>query len=245
MKQRLSFVFSQFNWRALLVRLLVYAVMLALVTGLVPQIYFKDKHVRVWLMVSAGFGVLNALVVPLLQALMLRLLFASFGLVLALINALMLYLLARIFPARFAVDSFLWALVGGILLVLLGAFLEGPSGLTRPIVPESEEELRQRLKAQDRGLVYMLFRARQSALVSEDALPQVPGLTSVLAPSSSSPDGEAGKTAQGASGPSSNSAHADAGETAAEASSQTSENMTVRPEHATTAVSGRDEEAGR
>jgi putative membrane protein len=179
MKQRLSVLRDQFNWRTLLVRWLVYGLVLLLVAGLVPKIYFTDRRVWVWLMVAAGFGVLNAIVRPLLQALMLQLFFASLGLVVALINGFMLYLLSWIFPNRFAVDSILWALVGGILVALLGGFLEGLFGLTRPIVPESEVELRKRLKAQDRSLVYtFLKKAPAPALASEDALPQFAGAAS-------------------------------------------------------------------
>jgi hypothetical protein len=120
--------------------------------------------------VAAGFGILNSVLRPLIQALMLQLFFASLGLVLALINGFMLYLVSWIFPNRFAVDSIFWALVGGLLVVLLGTFLEGLFCLTRPIVPESETELRQRLKAQERSLVYTLLRPRPVALASEDAV---------------------------------------------------------------------------
>jgi len=171
------------------VRWLVYALVLLAVALLVPKIYFTDRRVWVWLMVAAGFGVLNAIVKPLLGALMLQLFFASLGLVVALINGLLLYLLSWIFPNRFAVDSILWALVGGILVVLLGSFLEGLFGLTRPIVPESEAELRQRLKAQDRSLVYTFLKARPVPLVSEDALPQLPGPAPDLAPPEAAPIG--------------------------------------------------------
>ena len=165
----------------LLVRWLVYALVLLLVAILVPKIYFTDRRVWVWLVVAAGFGVLNSLVRPVLQALMLQLFFVSLGLVVALINAFMLYLLSWVFPNRFAVDSILWAIVGGALVALLGTFLEGLFGLTRPIVPESETELRQRLKAQDRSLVYAFLKARPAPLAREDAPLQIPGLVPDLA----------------------------------------------------------------
>ena len=181
MKQRISVLNAQINGRMLLVRWLVYALVLLLVAILVPKIYFTDRRVWVWLVVAAGFGVLNALVRPVLQALMLQLFFVSLGLVVALINAFMLYLLSWVFPNRFAVDSILWAIVGGALVALLGTFLEGLFGLTRPIVPESETELRQRLKAQDRSLVYAFLKARPAPLAREDAPLQIPGLAPDLA----------------------------------------------------------------
>jgi putative membrane protein len=216
MKERLSVLRSQFNWRMLLVRWLVYALTLLAVAILVPKIYFTDRRVVVWLVVAAGFGVLNALVRPVLHALMLQLFFASLGLVVALINGFMLYLLSWIFPSRFAVDSILWALVGGILVALFGSFLEGLFGLTRPIVPESETELHQRLKAQDRSLVYTFLKARPVALVSEDALPELPAPASDSAP----PEPAA----------------------AAERAVESAEQAAAGPEEATTAVSDRQEE---
>jgi uncharacterized membrane protein YvlD (DUF360 family) len=182
MKQRFSVLAAQFNWRMILVRWLVYALVLLAVALLVPKIYFTDRRVWVWLMVAGGFGILNSLIRPLLQALMLQLFFASLGLVVALINGFMLYLLSWTFPNRFSVDSIFWALVGGILVAVLGSFLEGLFGLTRPIVPESEAELRQRLKARDRSLVYTFLKTRPSPLVSEEALPEIPSPAPGVAP---------------------------------------------------------------
>jgi putative membrane protein len=187
MKQRFSVLAAQFNWRMLLVRWLVHALVLLAVALLVPKIYFTDRRVWVWLMVAAGFGILNSVVRPLIQALMLQLFFASMGLVLALVNAFILYLVSWIFPNRFAVDSFLWALVGGLLIVFLGIFLEGLFGLTHPIVPESETELRQRLKAQDRSLVYSFLRPHPVALASEDAVTTAASLPSGAAAQEETP----------------------------------------------------------
>jgi putative membrane protein len=160
---------------------------LLFVALLVPKIYFTDRRVWVWLVVAAGFGILNSVLRPLIQALMLQLFFASLGLVVALINGFMLYLVSWIFPNRFAVDSIFWALAGGLLVVLLGTFLEGLFGLTRPIVPETETELRHRLKAQDRSLVYAVLRPHPVALASEDAVTPVAGLPSGAAPQDEGP----------------------------------------------------------
>jgi putative membrane protein len=200
MRQRLSVVAAQFNWRMLLVRWLVHALVLLFVALLVPKIYFTDRRVWVWLVVAAGFGILNSVLRPLIQALMLQLFFASLGLVVALINGFMLYLVSWIFPNRFAVDSIFWALAGGLLVVLLGTFLEGLFGLTRPIVPESETELRHRLKAQDRSLVYAVLRPHPVALASEDAVTPVASLPSGAAPQDEGPPVPA-EVAQPAAGP--------------------------------------------
>jgi len=101
------------------------------------------------------------------------------------------------------VDSILWAIVGGILVALLGSFLEGLFGLTRPIVPESETELRQRLKAQDRSLVYTFLKARPIPLASEDALLEIPGPAPDIASPQAVPASEGAVEAvdQAAAGP--------------------------------------------
>jgi putative membrane protein len=190
-KQRLSVIRTQFNWRATLIRWLVYALVLLLVALVVPQIYFTSRRVWVVLLVAAGFGVLNALVRPILQALMLQLLFASMGLVLAIINGFILFLVSLIFPNSFQVSGILAALLGGLLVALFGGFLEGLFGLTLPIVPESEETLRQRLKSQDRSLVYTLLKARPVELADEDQQPLVAGPAPGALPGQAAPSAPA------------------------------------------------------
>jgi putative membrane protein len=226
MKQRFAVLAAQFNWRMLLVRWLVHALVLLAVALLVPKIYFTDRRVWVWLMVAAGFGLLNSVLRPLIQALMLQLFFASLGLVLALINGFMLYLLSWIFPNRFAVDSIFWAVVGGILVVVLGIFLEGLFGLTRPIVPESETELRQRLKAQDRSLVYSFLRPHPVALASEDAVTAVASLPSGAASQEEPPPMPVEQAEKAVPGP------------------EAAEQPAAGPERVVAAVSDRGEESG-
>jgi hypothetical protein len=110
------------------------------------------------------------------------LLFVSFGLVIVLINALVLYLLAFIVPNRFAVDSLLWALVGGFLVGILGNFLENLFGITLPILPDEAKELRKQIAEQDVSLLEAWVQerkaARKQAKAAEEAeaLPE-PGIT--------------------------------------------------------------------
>ena len=59
-----------------------------------------DK-VLAWLVVSAVFGLLITFVKPLVQLLLLPLIFVSFGLVLVLINTIVIWLLSVIFPNWF------------------------------------------------------------------------------------------------------------------------------------------------
>jgi uncharacterized membrane protein YvlD (DUF360 family) len=128
----------QFNWRFLLVRILVNAIAVAITAAVTPKIYFVDKSPLSWLLI-----------------------------------AVMLWLLSLLFPARFAVDNLLWALVGGLVLGLLSSFLESLLGLTMPIVPEEAAALRQQLEEEARH-VHWLAAARREVAPEEQALAMEP-----------------------------------------------------------------------
>jgi putative membrane protein len=179
--------FKQFNWRFLLVRILVNAIALAVTAAIVPKIYFVDKSIWSWLLMAFMLGVLNALIKPILQILTLQFLFVTYGLVVVLVNTLILLLLSFLFPARFAVTNLLWALVGGLVLGLLSSFLENLLGLTIPIVPDEPPELRHQLEEQARQVDWL-------AAASSEAVPeeQVPA-TKPLEPERMLPVGEGGQ----------------------------------------------------
>ena len=151
-KQRIPFI-RNFNWRILLLRILINAAALFLTAALVPDIYFVDRSLASLLLLALGLGLLNAFVKPVLQVLTLRFIFASYGFIVILINTLILYLLAFFFPARFAVDHFLWAFVGGALIGAIGSLLESLLGVTAPIVGDRYPYVRTKIKEeQGRGL---------------------------------------------------------------------------------------------
>jgi putative membrane protein len=191
---RINRFLKQFNLRFLLVRILVNALALAITAAIVPKIYFVDKSVLNWLLMAIMLGVLNALLKPILQFLTLQFLFVTYGLVIVFVNTLILLLLSFLFPARFAVDNLLWALVGGLVLGLISSFLESLLGLTMPIVPDEPAELRQQVEEQARPVDW-LNAARHEAVAEEHAVvieppaPEAPAAPSAGAePSSPGPD---------------------------------------------------------
>jgi len=124
-----------FRVRPLLLRFLANALSLALTAISVPHIFFSgDYRIVSWLLISAVFGLLNAFLKPLLQIVMLPLIFVSYGLVVVVINTVMLYALTLVFPGRFHVEHLLWALVGGLVCGLLEGLFQNLLGLTPPIV---------------------------------------------------------------------------------------------------------------
>jgi putative membrane protein len=185
MKEKFSIIRSQFNWRMLLMRVVMYAILLVLVVVLTPGIYYVDiqRWVLAVLITSIGFGIISSIVRPVVQFFTLPFIFATYGLVVLLVNTIILLVFSRAFRDNFAVDGILPALFGGLLITLFGGFLESMLGLTAPVVPDSEEELRKRIRFQDRGLVYALFQAAPAELQK-----YAPVAVSLAEPLPSSPD---------------------------------------------------------
>ena len=164
MKEKLSLIRSQFNWRMLLMRIAMYALLLGLVVILTPRMYFTDRRLIVMIATAIGFGVISAIVRPIVQFVTLPFIFATYGLIIVFINSIILLVLGWAFSGVFEVGGLLSAIIGGIFIGLFGGFLESALGLTAPVVPDSEEELRKRIKFQDRGMVYALFQAAPAEL---------------------------------------------------------------------------------
>ena len=138
-----------FRVRPVLMRWLVCAISLALTAIIVPHVFFMGSDtldkVLAWLVVSAVFGLLITFVKPLVQLLLLPLIFVSFGLILVLINTIVIWLLSVIFPNWFQVDHILWALVAGLVSGVLVAVFENVLGITPPIILGQTEALKIRL----------------------------------------------------------------------------------------------------
>ena len=113
----------------LIVRLLASAVALAVAAGLVDGISVgpgTDRERALTLLgVAVIFGLVNAIVRPILRLLTLPLVVLTLGLFLLVLNALMLLLtewIAKQFDLAFQVDGF-WSAVLGALIVTIVSFL--------------------------------------------------------------------------------------------------------------------------
>jgi putative membrane protein len=166
-----------FRVRPLLVRWLVCAVSLALTAILVPHVYFGGSDtldkVLAWLVVSAVFGLLITFVKPLVQLLLLPLIFVSMGLVLVLINTIVIWLLSVIFPTWFEVDRVLWALVAGLVSGALVTVFENLFGMTPPIILGQTEALRIRLARA--GPAFTEGELLDAAVTGKDKLKRIVG----------------------------------------------------------------------
>ena len=101
---------------AFIVHILVTAALLYLVSRIVPGIHIADASAAIFGAIVLGLA--NAFVRPLLVLLTLPLTVVTLGLFLFVINALMLMLAAKIVKG-FAVDGFVPALLGSLVLSLL------------------------------------------------------------------------------------------------------------------------------
>jgi putative membrane protein len=143
-----------FRVRPVLVRWIVSALCLFFTVLIVPHVYYQgDYPVLSWLIISAVFALLTTFVKPLVQLVLLPLIFVSYGLVIVLINTLIIWFLSIVFPDRFHVDHILWALVAGLVSGLLIGLLENLFGLTPPIVQGGPEALRKQMAKAKPGRV--------------------------------------------------------------------------------------------
>lgn len=130
----------QFNWRLMLVQIIANALALGLTVLILPGIRFQADRVVLALLASGFiFGLLNAFLRPILQFIMFRFLFITFGLVLVVINFFMLRMLARLTPGWFLSESLLWTILAAILVGLFGVFFETLLGLRPPLRDDRPE----------------------------------------------------------------------------------------------------------
>lgn len=136
---------NYFNWRMLLIRILVNMLALLFTVAITPNIEFLSPSLLNWFLMALILGLITAFVKPIIQFLTLRFIFATAGLVLVIINTVILYLLQWLAPQHFAISGLLWAAVGGLVLGISSTFLEDFLGVTPPIVSEKYPEIRQQV----------------------------------------------------------------------------------------------------
>jgi putative membrane protein len=124
----------------MLVQVVANGLALGITALLLPGIHFHPQRLLLALLASGFiFGLLNAFIRPILQFIMFRFLFITFGLVLIVINFVMLWLLARLTPGWFQSDNIWWTLIAAILVGLLGVFFETLLGLRPPLRDDRPE----------------------------------------------------------------------------------------------------------
>jgi len=115
-------------------------VAVVLTVALIPGLLFLGWEWGQFTRIAVIFGILNATVKPLLQFLVLRYIFSTYGIVVVLINALLLVLLSLIMEDTFVAARPLSVLAGGALVGVLGLMLETLLGATPPVLDRDYKE---------------------------------------------------------------------------------------------------------
>ena len=127
------------NWRLLLVRTLTSAVAVVVTVFVLPGLSFQHWRDREFLLVGIVFGLLTALVKPVLLFLSLRYVVVSYGLVLIVANAVLLWLLSVLLGDLIHARDLLAVLVGGLIVGVAGTLLDALAGATPPILDRPAE----------------------------------------------------------------------------------------------------------
>jgi putative membrane protein len=107
------------------IRLFVNAVALAGVAWLLPGIHIRDNAIGTVLLVALIFGVVNALLKPIILVMSCPLILVTFGLFALVVNGLMLLITDELAGGRFEVDGIGWAILGGLVIGVIAGILEG------------------------------------------------------------------------------------------------------------------------
>ena len=110
--------------RNFLLRLIINAVALAATAAVLPGIHIVDNEIGTLIVVALIFGIINAVLKPVLLILSCPLVILTLGLFALVINGLMLLITDALSGDRFTVDGFWWAVLGGLVVGVIAGFLE-------------------------------------------------------------------------------------------------------------------------
>ena len=134
--------FKKFNWKLAMMRMFINGAAIALTALILPGISITQPKIVNLLILGAAFGVLNAVVKPVVQFLTLSLIFVTYGLVVIIINTIMMIILAFLFQGIITVNSLLAAIIGGTFVSLFGLLLEAVFGAAMPIVDDMPQSVK-------------------------------------------------------------------------------------------------------
>ena len=126
--------FNHLNIRVMIVRVILNGIILAITIFLLPGVKAVNPSILSFLLLGAIFGLLNALIKPILQIITLPYLFASYGLVVIIINSILLIVLALLAPELIVIETILGVLAAGAIVGVLSGVLESIFGVTPPIL---------------------------------------------------------------------------------------------------------------
>jgi len=115
--------------RDFVLRLFANSLSIAFTAWLLPGITVANNDIGTYLIIAFVFGIVNALVKPIMMILSCGCIVFTFGAFLLVINGAMLWITAGLLSDRLMIDNFWWAILGGLIMAILGSILETQFGL--------------------------------------------------------------------------------------------------------------------
>ena len=112
-----------------LIRIVINAVAIALTASFLPGIHVLNSDMGTLLILGLIFGLVNALIKPIISFLTCPFILLTLGLFIFVINGVTLMLTANFSSGRLTVDNLGWAILGGIIMGFIGMILETVLGL--------------------------------------------------------------------------------------------------------------------
>lgn len=117
--------------RNFLLRLVINAIALAVTASVLPGIHVKNDSIGTLAIVALIFGIVNALVKPIFVILSCPLIILTLGLFMLVINGVMLLITDALSGGRFTVDGLGWAILGGLVVNVIGQIVETVLGVNK------------------------------------------------------------------------------------------------------------------
>jgi len=124
--------------RNFLLRLVINAIALAVTAAVLPGIHVKNDSIGTLAIVALIFGIVNALVKPIFVILSCPLIILTLGLFMLVINGVMLLITDSLSGGRFTVDGLGWAILGGLVVNVIGQIVETVLGVNKQDKGEDE-----------------------------------------------------------------------------------------------------------
>jgi putative membrane protein len=107
----------------ILSRFIVSGLAIAATAAILPGISIKHHDVPTFLVLALVVGIVNGLIKPVIKLITLPISFLTLGAFHLVINVALLYLISAI-DNNLKIDTFLWGVLGGIILAVVNAVLE-------------------------------------------------------------------------------------------------------------------------
>lgn len=115
--------------RNFILRVIINAIGIAVVAEIIPGITIANDHIGTLIIIGVVFGILNAVLKPVLILLTCPAVLISLGLFILVINGALLLCTASLLPNRLQIDGLWPAILGGIVMSILSLILESLLGV--------------------------------------------------------------------------------------------------------------------